>query len=639
MDRDDHPAGSSDTKQNQDAFQQFFENAQEGFFRTAENGRYLLLNPAMARIFGYDSPEEMMRTVTNTAGQLFVDPAEGKRLRETVEKTDGPVNLEAKACRKNGQIIWISINIRCVRDEGGRIRYCEGVITDITERKEMEKALKDSEEEYRLLVENALDAVFVVQDGTLKFANRVAEDVLGYTREEIAGRPFVEFIHPDDRDLVYGRYLKRLNKEDVPSLYEFRAVNREGREISVQINSIPVTWKDRPGALCFIRDISARKELEKRLLQAQKMEAIGTLAGGIAHDFNNLLMGIQGYASLILQELEEENPLRERVRGIEMQVKNGADLARQLLEFARGGKFQVILTDINDIIQKTSSMFRRTRREVTIHTNLKTGLWSANVDRNQIEQVLLNLYVNASQAMPGGGSLYLHSDNMEFEREEAQTLGLPAGRYVRIGVTDTGMGMDDRTKARVFEPFFTTKEMGRGTGLGLATVYGIVTGHGGTIQVYSEKGHGTSFHIYFPASEGRAAKENGRVMTEETKKGRETVLIVDDEEVVATVASEMLEHLGYRVIVTRSGNEALEVFAGRKGEIDLILLDMIMPKMSGGETFDRLKEMDPAVRVILSSGYSIDGEARQILSRGCRGFINKPYTLQMLSEKIREALA
>jgi len=369
------------------------------------------------------------------------------------------------------------------------------------------------------------------------------------------------------------------------------------------------------------------------------MEAIGTLAGGIAHDFNNLLMGIQGYASLILQGLEEGNPLRERALGIERQVKSGADLARQLLEYARGGKFQVRLTDINDVIEKTSSVFGRTRREISIHTNLKKDLWSANVDRNQIEQVLLNLYVNASQAMPGGGSLYLHSDNMEFDKEEAQALGLPAGRYVRIGVTDTGMGMDDRTKARVFEPFFTTKEMGRGTGLGLATVYGIVTGHGGTIQVYSEKGHGTSFHIYFPASEGRAAKEKERVMTEETKKGRETVLIVDDEEVVATVASEMLEHLGYRVIVTRSGNEALEVFAGRKGEIDLILLDMIMPKMSGGETFDRLKEMDPAVRVILSSGYSIDGEARQILGRGCRGFINKPYTLQMLSEKIREALA
>ncbi|MGV8080090.1 MAG: PAS domain S-box protein [Syntrophales bacterium] len=635
----DLPVATPEGTNHDGTYRQFFENAVEGFFRTTTSGRFLLLNPAMARIFGYGSPEEMQRTVTDMARQHFVDPAERRKIRDIIEKTDQLVNLETMVYRKDRQIIWVSGNVRCVRDEGGRILYYEGVITDVSERKEMERALMNSEEEYRLLVENALDAVFVVQDGTMKFANRVAEDVLGYTRDEIADLPFTVFIHPDDRGLVFERYQKRLRKEEVPPLYEFRAVNREGRELSVQINSIPVMWKGKPGALCFVRDISTRKELEKRLLQAQKMEAIGTLAGGIAHDFNNLLMGIQGYASLLLQELGEGNPLRERVRGIEAQVKNGADLARQLLGFARGGKYQVSPTDINDIIGKTSSLFGRTRREITIHTNLQKGLWAANLDRSQIEQVLLNLYVNASQAMPAGGSLYLHTCNIVFEREEAQSLGLPAGRYVRIGVTDMGVGMDDKTKARIFEPFFTTKEMGRGTGLGLATVYGIVTGHGGAIQVYSDKGQGTTFHIFFPTTEEQAIKESERVMAEEMKKGSGTILIVDDEEVVATVAGEMLEHLGYRVIVAKSGKEALEVFTARRDEIDLVLLDMIMPKMSGGETFDQLKAMDPGVRVILSSGYSIDGEARQILNRGCRGFINKPYSLQMLSEKMREALS
>ncbi|PKN32830.1 MAG: hybrid sensor histidine kinase/response regulator [Deltaproteobacteria bacterium HGW-Deltaproteobacteria-19] len=639
MHKDDLPAAPPEAHNHDDAYRQFFENAVEGFFRSTTDGRFLLLNPTMARIFGYASAEEMMRSVRDMAGQHFVDPGQREELRKIIEKTDRVVNFETRVYRKDRQIIWVSSNVRCIHDGGGKILFYEGVVTDVTERKEMESALKGSAEEYRMLVENALDAIVIVQDGMLKFANRVAVDVLGYPRDEIASRPFNEFIHPDDRRLVYERYLKRLMRENAPSMYEFRIVNKEGRELNAQINSIPVTWRDKPAALCFVRDISAQKALEKRLLQAQKMEAIGTLAGGIAHDFNNLLMGIQGYASLMLQELEEGHPVRERVKGIESQVKNGADLARQLLGFARGGRFQVSLTDINDIIQKTSSMFGRTRKEIAIHAHLQDGLWSANVDQNQIEQVLLNLYVNASQAMPGGGSLYLHSYNIVFEGEEARSLGLPAGRYIRIGVTDTGMGMDDKTKARIFEPFFTTKEMGRGTGLGLATVYGIVTGHGGAIQVYSEKGQGTTFHIFFPASEVQATRETERIMKEETRKGNETILIVDDEEVVATVAGEMLEHLGYQVIVTRSGKEALEVFSDRQDEIDLILLDMIMPKMSGGETFDQLKVVDPGVRVILSSGYSIDGEARQIISRGCKGFINKPYTLQALSEKIREALS
>jgi len=524
-----------------------------------------------------------------------------------------------------------------VRDDEGRIIGAAEIVTDVTEQKKAEKALKESEEEYRLLVENATDAILIAQDGMLMFVNRRTTELLGYKAEEIAGLPFTEFIHPDDRHLVHERYLRRLRGEEVPTSYEFRAVNRQGEEIYAQINAVPMLWKGRPAVLCFIRDISAQKRLESRLLQAQKMEAIGTLAGGIAHDFNNLLMGIQGYASLILHELEAGHPVRERVKGIEEQVKSGADLTRQLLGFARGGKLDVRPTDMNDVIRKTSLMFGRTKKEITIHTRLQEGLWSADVDRSQVEQVLLNLYVNAWQAMPGGGSLYLHTYNIVLAAEEAQSFDLAAGRYVRIGVTDSGTGMDERTRARIFEPFFTTKEMGRGTGLGLATVYGIVANHGGSIQVYSEKGHGSSFHIYFPASEG--ILEQVKPPKEDPSRGNETILIVDDEEIVGTVAKEMLEHLGYRVLSARSGKEGLEIFAAHRDEVDLVLLDMVMPKMGGGETFDRLRALDPDIRVILSSGYSIDGEAREILNRGCRGFLNKPYTLQALSGKIREVLS
>ncbi|NPU85949.1 MAG: PAS domain S-box protein [Syntrophaceae bacterium] len=879
MDNDNLPAKPSESQENDSAYRQFFENALEGFFRSTKDGRYLLINPAMAGIFGYDSPEEMKRTVTDIAEQHYVDPDQRREYLEATEKSDGGVNFETRICRRDRKIRWVSCNARCIRDDDGKVLYYEGVVTDITgrkerdeilqrygllsenardilmfvrqtdgrileanraaetaygyareellsmtimdlrkedppemirdqmtqaeregilfetvhrrkdgthfpvevssrgaeigsqkvllsmvrdnterkkteerlrsserekaiildtmteivvyvdremrviwankgmydafrftpsdfertfcytlhgrqepcsfcpvrkametgephenvelssyekswilrgypvrdeegcivggveivtdvtERKKIEQALRQSEEEYRLLVENASDAILIAQDGILRFVNKRTIEYMGYTAEELASRPFTDFIHPDDRNMVFERYARRLKGEELSNTYEFRVINKSGEEMNAQINSVKMNWQGRPAVLSFLRDVTERKRLESRLLNAQKMEAIGTLAGGIAHDFNNLLMGIQGYASLILRELDEGNPVRERVMGIEEQVRSGADLTRQLLGFARGGKLDVRPTDLNDVIRKTSTMFGRTKKEITIHTRLQKDLWATSVDRSQVEQVLMNLYVNAWQAMPGGGSLYLHTYNISLAGEEALASDLPAGRYVRIGVTDTGLGMDNKTKERIFEPFFTTKEMGRGTGLGLATVYGIVAGHGGAIQVYSEKGQGTSFHIYFPASDIEVSKEEEEVMKEEMKKGSETILIVDDEEVVAAVAREMLEHLGYQVIVARSGKEALDVFSGRKDEIDLVLLDMVMPKMGGGETFDQLKAMDPGVRVILSSGYSIDGEARQILGRGCKGFINKPYSLQMLSGKIREVLS
>ncbi len=739
-------------------YQEFFEKAVEGFYRSTPEGRFVLANPALAKILGYASPKEMTDAITDIAQQIFFESSERDRFREILEECGEILHFEFRIRRKDGTSAWVSSNSRCVRDEGGTVLYYEGMISDIsgrrqteemlraevrekgiildamseivvyvdrdmrviwanramydafrfgpdayegtfcyamhgreescpfcpvrkametgkfqeyrdlssygkswilrgypvrddegriiggveivtniTEKKAAEKALKQSEEEYRLLVENATDAILIAQDGMLRFTNKALLNFVGYTAEEIAGRMFTDFIHPDDRHLVYERYARRLQGEDVPATYEFRVITKSGEELQTQISSVFITWRGRPAVLSFLRDITDRKRLESRLIHAQKMEAIGTLAGGIAHDFNNLLMGIQGYASLILHELEAGNPARERVRGIEEQVKSGADLTRQLLGFARGGKLDVRPTDLNEIIRKTSIMFGRTKKEITIHTRLNDDLWSVDVDRGQVEQVLLNLYVNAWQAMPGGGSLCLHTYNLVLEEEEARSHGIPAGRYVRVGVTDTGMGMDERTRERIFEPFFTTKEMGRGTGLGLATVYGIVANHGGAIQVYSEKGHGTSFHIYFPATAGVAEKETDA--GEELKRGSETILIVDDEEVIGTVAKEMLEHLGYRVLTAGSGKEALEIFAVRRNEIDLVLLDMVMPRMGGGQTFDEMKALDPNVRVILSSGYSIDGEAREILNRGCRGFIHKPYSLQALSSKIREVLS
>jgi CheY-like chemotaxis protein len=291
---------------------------------------------------------------------------------------------------------------------------------------------------------------------------------------------------------------------------------------------------------------------------------------------------------------------------------------------------------MNDIIEKTSSMFGRTKKEITLHRKYGKDLWTVEVDQGQMEQVFMNLYVNAWQAMPGGGEIYLETENVILDDERVFPYAIKPGNHVKITVTDTGTGMDEKTKVRIFDPFFTTKEMGRGTGLGLATVYGIIKGHKGMIDVDSEPGHGTTFAIYLPASEKEVVKEKTAAGT--IARGTETILLVDDEKMVVEVTRELLESLGYRVYATGSGQEAIAVYMEKRNKIDLVILDMIMPGISGGDTYDRLKEINPDVRVLLSSGYSIDGEAQTIVDRGCNGFLQKPFQLENLSRKVREIL-
>ena len=381
-----------------------------------------------------------------------------------------------------------------------------------------------------------------------------------------------------------------------------------------------------------------KAELESRLKQVQKMEAIGTLAGGIAHDFNNLLMGILGNASLVLSELAPDSPHADRLKSIEDSVRSAAALTRQLLGFARGGKYEVKPTDINEMVENTIRIFGRTRKQIDIQTAYQQDVWRVAVDRGQMEQVLLNLFINAWQAMPGGGTLSIDTSNQKVGKHGIKTdlNSIPGGDYAKIRVADTGVGMDAETMQRIFEPFFTTKEMSRGTGLGLASVYGIVKHHGGYVEVASESGRGAAFSIYLPSTQLVAEKTAGTA--EDLVTGSEAVLIVDDEKMVLEIGRQMLERLGYIVHTAEDAAAALSGYAAHGETIALVILDMIMPGMGGGELFDRLKKMDPAVKVLLSSGYSLDGEASEIMARGCAGFIQKPFDLARLSQKIRAAI-
>jgi PAS domain S-box-containing protein len=390
-------------------------------------------------------------------------------------------------------------------------------------------------------------------------------------------------------------------------------------------------------AIARARAEEALRASEARLQQAQKLEAIGTLAGGIAHDFNNLLMGIQGNASLMQLETLPGDKILGRLRSIEECVRSGTELTRQLLGFARSGRFEVRPTDLNELIERTSSLFGRTRKDITVGRALSRDLWVVDADRGQLEQVLLNLYVNAWQAMPNGGELRIETRNLVVGEHEDSRHGVPPARYVVVSVTDTGVGMDEATQHRVFEPFFTTKEVGRGTGLGLAMVYGIVKSHGGLVAVESAPGAGATFTLYLPAST-RSFTVEPTSKSRETLRGTETILLVDDEAIVLDVGKSMLEALGYSTLVAQSGADAIEVYERHREQIRVVVLDMVMPGLGGAETLERLKAIDPNVRVLLSSGYGLNDAARATFQRGCKAFIQKPFTLDDLSWKIREAL-
>ena len=632
-------------RQSEERYRNILESIQEGYFELDLDGNYTFANEANCRYLGYTKEELIgmnyrQHTDEETAKKLYQPYYE-------LYQTGKPIELlDLESIRKDGTKAIYETSVSLIRDNKGKPIGFRGVSRDITARKKMEEALRQSEEKHRHILENMEEGYFEMDlVGNFTFVNNAECRNLGYSKEELIGMNNRRFQDETTARRLYQIFNNVYKTGDPVKIIDIEIIKKDGtkkfNEISVSL--IRDSKGKKIGFSGVTRDITERKlaeeekrKLEERLQSAHKMEAIGTLAGGIAHDFNNLLMGIQGYASLALLNINQNDPNYEKLKRIEQQVQSGADLTRQLLGFARGGRYEVKPADINDIIQKASSMFGRTKKEITIHMKYEKNLCPVEVDLGQMEQVFMNLYVNAWQAMPGGGNIYLETENVFLNDKQALHSSVKPGKYVKITVTDTGTGMDEKTRQRIFDPFFTTKEMGRGTGLGLATVYGIIKGHKGMINVYSELGHGTTFTIYLPASEKEVVKKETATGT--IDRGTETILLVDDEKIVLEANRGMLESMGYRVYAVESGQEAITLFKGKRNEIDLVILDMIMPEISGGETFDRLREINPGIKVLLSSGYSLNGEAQTIMDRGCKGFIQKPFRIEKLSQKVREML-
>ncbi|MCP4340065.1 MAG: PAS domain S-box protein [Desulfobulbaceae bacterium] len=515
------------------------------------------------------------------------------------------------------------------------------------ERKSNEQAIITSEKRYRNIIESIEDGYYEIDlKGDLTLINQAMCRMLGYSEEELLGNDTVRYINKEMAQQFNDAFAAVL-ATDIPGKileFEYRSKGEGLRYAETVVSAIRNDEQEPTGFRGIVRDTTERKATEKsrraladQLQQSQRLESLGTLAGGIAHDFNNLLMGIQGRTALMLNGLAEEHPHYSQLENIEEYVASAAKLTTRLLGFARGGKYEVRPVELNSLIEKSIQLFGRTKKEITIKTTLQSDVCSVEVDANQIEQVLLNLLVNAGQAMPEGGLIKIATSQVILKENDARLYSISPGNYVQLTLSDTGGGMDNDTMQKIFDPFFTTKSIGYGTGLGLAMVYGIIRNHSGAISVKSALNQGAVFTILLPSTDKKGSTEDEKSLVVE--KGTETILLVDDEPMILEVGQEILAALGYRVLSAASGQEAIDAYSETQYKIDLFIIDMIMPHMSGSELFDRLRKINPTVKVLLSSGYSINGQAREIINRGCKGFIQKPFSISQLSVKIREILS
>ena len=609
-----------------------------------KEGSFIYINPSFTHITGYTLEDVIAGKDWFHRDNPFLEYREeiiNTWKRDVIQQ--GVDRIFSIVC-KEGKIKEIEFKPTLL-DDGTIIM----ILSDITERVRAEETLRESEEKYHQVVEHANQGILIVQEGMIKFSNPKISEISGYSQEELSSKPFAEFIHPDDRQMVVENHLKRLRGIELPHIRTVKALDKNGSIKWLEINAALINWEGRPATLNFLSDITERKRAEEEMRafqeqfrHSQKMEAIGRLAGGIAHDFNNLLTIIKGYSQLSLLELKEDDPLRGNLEEIRRASEKATDLTRQLLNLSRSQRMEMKIVDLNTLLKNLDKMLRRVVGEdVELITCFADDLGRIKVDPGQIEQVIMNLVVNAKDAMPSGGKLAIETANVELDQIYASShIGVKPGRYVMLLVSDTGMGMAPEIKKKVFEPFFTTKEKDKGTGLGLSTVYGIVKQSGGDIWVYSEPGYGTTFKIYFPrVDEPQDIDEVKEKEVEEgLPRGDETILVVEDNEEVRKVTARILKMQGYRVLEASNVGDAFSVCDQHDGPIHFMVTDVVMPKMHGPELAKRVSSLYPEIMVIYMSGYIENAISHHgILEKGME-YIKKPFTVNELAKKVRQVL-
>jgi len=628
-------------RESEDRFRRLITLAPLPISLSANDGTVLFINDCFTRVFGYTRDD--LPTIDAWWQLAYPDPAYRREVSESWtaatsisrERSEPLDPREFQVTCKDGRVRTVEISGIAVENSF----LCTFV--DLTERQQAEAAIRQSEERFRLLTENASDLITVLDaTGKIMFQSRSVERILGYSMEELLERQVYEYIHPEDAAQVGEAMQLVLARPATPISVELRFRHKNGTWRILQSIGKSVPDEEPEGFIVVnSRDLTESRKLETQFRQSQKMEAIGLLAGGVAHDFNNLLSVITGYSELASMKLEEGDPIRASLSEILEASQRATSLTRQLLVFSRQQVLEPKVLDLNAAVTDAEKMLRRLIGEdVELATSLSAGLHTVKADPGQITQVIMNLAVNARDAMPQGGRLTIETRNVEFDENHAQTHPdfLP-GEYVLMAISDTGCGMPPEVRARIFEPFFTTKGVGRGTGLGLSVVHGIVKQSGGHLEVYSEIDIGTVFKIYLPAVQEPTA----RVSKNEPLKGArggETILLVEDEDPVRRLTAMALEHLGYTVIKAAHGPEALKLAGAAIGKIDLLLTDVVMPVMSGRQVAEALLARFPTLKVLYQSGYTDDAVVRHGILQSEVAFLQKPFTLAALATKVREVL-
>jgi len=620
-------------------FHALVEHSSDAVALLDETGAITYVSQAATRLLGYGVPE---LTGTNALGFLHPDDlALTERLcRQLLDQPGTPIRTELRARHKDGSYHLVEA-VAVNRLDDPAVGAVVANWRDITERLRAEQALRNSEQSYRSLVDGVRDVIFALSPGgEVTSLNPAFEEMTGFPPAEWVGRPFEAFVHPDDVPLALDLFGRVLQGEPRPTI-QFRILTRAG---TYRVAEFSATAQLRDGRLTGIlgigRDVTERLGLEQQLRQAQKMEAVGRLAGGIAHDFNNILTAITGHADLLLEDLGHHDPRRADVDEIRRSAERAAGLTRQLLAFSRQQVLQPKVVDLNALVLDMDKLLRRLIGEdVELATVLDPTLGRVTADPGQLEQVIVNLAVNARDAMPQGGKLTLETRNIDLDSSYTLEHSLvKPGPYVQLTVSDSGIGMDEETQAHAFEPFFTTKPRGQGTGLGLAMVYGTVKQSGGFIWVYSEPGRGATFKIYLPRVDAPVESAAPPAPVERPPRGSETVLLAEDKPAVRAIARQALERQGYTVLAAPSGADALALAAQHGATIHLLLTDVVMPGMSGRDLADRLTAQRPGIRVLYISGYTDNAIVRHGMLEPGLAYLQKPFRPDALVRKVREVL-
>jgi two-component system, cell cycle sensor histidine kinase and response regulator CckA len=625
-------------RESEEKYRNIFENAVEGIFQTTLDGHLINANPALTRMLGYDFPDELIAAVKDLGQQIYVSPEDRVQFLKQLQENGIVEALEVQMYRKDGSIIWTSMNTRAVHDDSGKITSIDGTLEDITQRKSVEQALLESEAQYRCVVESSLAGFYIIQDDLFRFVNHRFCEITGYTSAEVVNRVhFMDLVHPDERARVAENAEKRLKGDGGYIEYDFKVIKKDGEVITVRVFGGSTTYGGRLALSGTFVDITREKVMESQLRQAQKMEAIGTLAGGIAHDFNNILTALIGYGTILQSRMEKSDPLRLYADQMLSASHKAVNLTQSLLAFGRKRPLSLKPVNLNTIITGTEKLLKRLITEdIILETQLTESELVVLADTTQIDQILFNLTTNARDAMPRGGALKITTETVMLNNDFIMTHGFgEKGRYALLCVSDTGVGMGKETLEKIFDPFFTTKEVGRGTGLGLSTVYGIVKQHTGYITVTSERDRGSTFHIYLPVVRTRVDDE--LPVSTDFQRGSGTILVAEDNEGVRHFVTDILGQYGYTVIEAVDGEDAVDKFRHHQ-EIALVILDSIMPKLNGREAYEAIRSIRPATRFLFMSGYTTDIVLEKGIGDQEFAFIPKPLEPKALLAKIREVL-